>query len=574
MTNKAVARHLKLAADLIELTGGNAFRARAYASAARRIEQLPEAVEALASADELTDVAGVGKGLAAEVAELIETGRLPAVTEILQTLPPGLLDVLRVKGLGPKKVRTLWQELEVTSLDALEAAAVAGRIAELPGFGKKTQQNVLDQIERLQAYAGKAHYAQVADEVEALLRALRASEDVGRADVAGAFRRQLEVVEAVEVVVEASAEAATRALAALGVAVQPDGDGVLRGPLPFGLPLVVHPATRAHYGRVLWAATGSEAHVEAFVERHGMPGETGDEEVVYTSAGLPFVPPALREGTGEIEAAAEGRLPHLITVEDFRGTLHNHTTASDGTASLREMAEAARALGLDYIAICDHSQSLKIANGLSVERLMAQVEEIERLNAEYAAAGVGFRVFSGTECDVLRDGALDYPDDVLERLDFVVASIHSLFKLGVEEQTARLVRAAENPHVDVLGHPTGRLLLRRDGYAIDHEAVIEACARTGTALELNANPWRLDVDWRWLRRATEAGVLVAINPDAHSTGELENVRWGVSVAQKGWLTPEQCLNTRSTEAFAAWLDGRRTTDGGPRTTPPIAHRPS
>ena len=553
MTNTAVARHLKLAADLIELTGGNAYRARAYASAGRRIEQMPEAVEALAGADELTDLVGIGEGLAAEVGELLETGALPAVTEILQTLPPGLLDVLRVKGLGPKKVRTLWTELDVTSLDALEAAAVAGRIAELPGFGKKTQQNVLDQIERLQAYAGKAHYAQVYDEVEALLRGLRAAEGVARAEAAGAFRRQLEVVEAVEVVVEAGAAAARKALAGLGVPVEADGDGTLRGPLPFGLPLVVHPATHDHFGRVLWAATGAEAHVEAFVERYGMPHEAAAEEVVYTSVGLPFVPPALREGTGELEAAAAGALPRLLTVEDLRGTLHNHTTASDGAATLREMAEAARALGLEYIAICDHSQSLRIANGLSVERLMGQLDEIEQLNAEYADQGVAFRVLSGTECDILRDGDLDYPDDVLEKLDLVVASIHSLFKLPEAEQTARLVRAAEHPHVDVLGHPTGRLLLRRDGYAIDHEAVIAACARTGTALELNANPWRLDVDWRWLRRATAAGVVIAINPDAHATHELENVRWGVSVAQKGWLTPAQCLNTKSAEALAAWL---------------------
>ncbi|MDX1420961.1 MAG: helix-hairpin-helix domain-containing protein [Rubricoccaceae bacterium] len=557
MTNKAVARHLKLAADLIELTGGNAYRARAYASAARRVEQMPEAIASLDSPDALTELAGIGKGIAAEVGVLLEAGALPAVTEILQTLPPGLLDVLRVKGLGPKKVRALWTALDVTSLDDLEAAAVAGRVADLPGFGMKTQQNVLDQIERLQAYAGKAHHAQVWDEVEALLRALRAAEGVGQADAAGAFRRQLEVVDRVEVVVEARPEVVQAALAGLGLAVEDAGDGTLRGPLPIGLPLVVHPAAAKHYGRVLWAATGSEAHVAAFVDRFGMPGDTDREAVIYTSAALPVVPPALREGTGELDAAEGGTLPDLLSVEDFRGTLHNHTTASDGAASLREMAEAARALGLEYLGIADHSQSLKIANGLSVERLEAQLDEIAALNAEYEAEGVAFRVFSGSECDILREGELDYPDPVLERLDVVVASIHSLFKLPVEEQTARLVRAAEHPHVDILGHLTGRLLLRRDGYAVNHEAVIDACARTGTALELNANPWRLDLDWRWLRRATDAGVPIAINPDAHSTAELENVRWGVSVAQKGWLTAEQCLNTKSAEAFAAWLAHRR-----------------
>src|SRR5690606_22195718 len=249
-------------------------------------------------------------------------------------------------------------------------------------------------------------------------------------------------------------------------------------------------------------------------------------------------------------------LPRLVTVEDFRGTLHNHTTASDGSATLREMAEAARALGLDYLGICDHSQSLRIANGLSVERLLAQIDEILDLNTEYAEQGLAFRVLTGTECDILPDGALDFPDDVLARLDFVVASIHSAFSLGIEEQTARLVAAAHNPHVDVLGHPTGRLLLRREGYAIDHPAVIAACAETGTALELNANPWRLDLDWRWIRPALAAGVPIAINPDAHSTGELANVRWGVAVAQKGGLTAEQCLNAWSLERLMEWRRDR------------------
>lgn len=558
MTNKAVARHLSLAADLITLTGGNPFRARAFGSAARRAEQLEEPVAALAAAGTLPEVQGFGKGLAADIATLVETGRLPVVAEILATLPPGLLDVLRVKGLGPKKVRTLWQELDITSVDALEAAAVAGRIAALPGFGAKTQQNILDQIERLQAYAGKARYAEVYDEVSALVGALRAAPGVARAEVAGAFRRQLGIVDAVVVVVSGDPDAIREALAAQSASgLHADGDGVLRGQLPFGLSLAVHRAAPEAFGRVLWAATGSEAHVAQFVERFGMPGDTAEEDVLYTAEGLAPVPPALREGDDELDRAADGTLPTLLTVADLRGSLHNHTTYSDGTHTLREMADAARALGLEYLGICDHSQSLKIAHGLEVERLMDQLDEIAALNAAYAEdGGPPFRLLSGSECDLLADGALDYPDEVLERLDVVVASIHSHFRLDEAAQTARLVAAAESPHVDILGHPTGRLLLRRDGYPIDHEAVLAACAATDTAVEINANPWRLDLDWRWVRRALDLGVLLSINPDAHATGELENVRWGVAVAQKGGLTADRCLNAFSADALLDWLHHR------------------
>jgi len=557
VTNKAIARHLRLAADLIELTGGNAFRARAFGSAARTIERMDEPAAALAAEGSLTEVAGIGKGLADEIAALVETGRLGVVAEILAVLPPGLLDVLRVKGLGPKKVRVLWQELDVTSLDALEGAAVSGRIAALSGFGKKTQQNILEQVERLRTYAGKARYADVYDEVDALLRAVRALPAVARADVAGAFRRQMEVVEEIVVVAAGEAPALREALAHLGLRVETDGEVVARGHLPAGLPVRVLHAAPEGYGRTLWAATGSDQHVEQFVHHAGMPGAARDEVTIYAAAGLPFIPPPLREGDGEVEAAAKNALPRLLTVEDLKGSLHNHTTASDGTDTLEEMVRAARARGFEYLGVCDHSQSLKIASGLSVDRLLAQIEEIHTLNARLEAEGVRFRVLTGTECDILADGELDYPDEVLEKLDHVVASIHSLFKLGIAEQTRRLVRAVESGRVDIMGHLTGRLLLRRDGYRVDHEEVLAACAAHGVAVEVNANPYRLDLDWRWVRRAAEQGILISINPDAHSTGELDNDRWGVAVAQKGWLTPAQCLNAKSADDLLAWLRARR-----------------
>lgn len=555
MTNKTIAKHLKLAADLLELTGGNPFRARAFGSAARKVDRLEESVSALLDAGTLTEVGGIGKGIAADIDTLLETGELPIVATILEALPPGLMDVLKVKGLGPKKVRTLWTELEVTSLESLEAAAVAGRIAALPGFGAKTQQNALDQIEQLRAYAGKVHYRTAAQLIEPFVRALRARTGIDRAEPSGAYRRQLAVIDQVHLVVVGTSASIRDGLAELG-ATETEGPAddraFFHGMMPGGLPLTVHRTTTEAFGRVLWATTGAEAHVEQFVERFGLPGEASTEATVYQSVGLPVVPPALREGVDELDAAAQDRLPHLVTVADFKGTLHNHTTASDGTASLREMAEAARALGLTHLGIADHSRSLQVANGLSIERLEAQMEAIEALNAQYEADGIAFRVLSGSECDILADGSLDFPDDLLARLDLVVGSIHTSFGLGIEAQTERLIAAARNPHVDILGHPTGRLLLRREGYAVDHPAVIEACAETGTALELNAHPFRLDLDWRWVRRATHAGVPIAINPDAHGTHELENVQWGVAVAQKGWLTPDQCLNTWSLDRLLAW----------------------
>ncbi|MEL6612473.1 MAG: PHP domain-containing protein, partial [Bacteroidota bacterium] len=293
--------------------------------------------------------------------------------------------------------------------------------------------------------------------------------------------------------------------------------------------------------------------VAAFVEAHGQPDEADTEAAIYERAGLAVVPPELREGTDELQRAAAGSLPDLITLADLRGSLHNHSTYSDGAHTLRAMAEAARASGLTYFGICDHSRSLKVANGLSIERLREQIAEVRVLNAEYEADGVDFRVFSGSEVDVLKDGSLDYPDEVLAELDLVVASVHTHFSMTEAEATERLVRAVSHPHVHILGHPTGRLLLRREGYPLDHAAVIEACAAHGVALELNANPYRLDLDWRHVRAATDAGVLIAINPDAHSIEQLDLIRWGVAVARKGGLTAAQCLNAMGRDAFAAWL---------------------
>lgn len=558
MTNKAVAKHLKLAADLIELTGGNAFRARAFASAARTLERMDEPVSDIAEAgDDLTDLNGIGKGLARDIRDILATGSLDLTEQLLAAIPPGVPEMLRIKGLGTKKVRAIWTDLGVTSIDELEAAAAAGRLATLDGFGEKTAENVLKGIDQLRTYQGKEHFATVVPEALAVRDALRGHPEIGRADLAGAVRRQMEVIETVDVVTDGAPADARHALETVGVEALAQDATLLTGTFASGMPLTVRCVSSVRYGTALWESTGSAEHVDAFTAAHGMPDDHADEDALFEAAGLAVVPPPLREGRGELKRAADGEMPTLLRMTDLRGTLHNHTTYSDGTHTLRQMAEAAREIGLDYFGVADHSRSLTVAHGLSIERLHEQIEEVSRLNAGYAERGIDFRIFSGSEVDILTDGSMDYPNDVLAELDVVVASVHTAFQMTESEATKRLIAAVSNPYVDILGHPTGRLLLRREGYSIDHQAVLEACAETGTAVELNANPYRLDLDWRWIEVAVGLGVPVSINPDAHAAEQLAYVRWGVAAAQKGGLTPEGCLTARSADDLAAWLVHRR-----------------
>lgn len=549
MTNKAVARQLALTADLIELTGGNPFRARAYASGARTVERLETPVATLAASGELSGVKGIGKGLVADIEELLASGTLASTDALLQSLPPGLPEVMRVKGLGVKKVRTLWQDAGVTSLDQLEGAAVSGRLAELPGFGAKTVQNLLDAIEHLKAYRGKAHLRDAVGPALAVRQRLRAAGL--RADLAGAVRRQCNVVDALDLVAVGTPAQIAEALGG-GRAEA----GRVEGAIPLGLPLTVFAATAETYGRVLWERTGPREHVDAFTEAHGAPTDVAEEQEVYTAAGLHPIPAPLRDDPHWLTVAREP-LPTLVRTGDLRGTIHNHTTASDGAHTLREMCDAARERGLTYFGVCDHSRSLQIAHGLSLDEMEEQIARVDALNAAYADEGVDFRVFAGSEVDILSDGAMDYPDDLLARLDLVVASVHTGFNMTEDEATARVVAAVSNPYVDVLGHPTGRLLLRREGYPLDHEAVLDACAEHGVAVELNAHPFRLDLDWRFVRAATERGVPVSINPDAHATDGLDDTRWGVASAQKGGLTAADSLTSRSADDLGAWLTARR-----------------
>jgi len=555
MSNSDIVRILQETADLIELTNGNPHRARAFSRAARRLRDLDEPVKDRLRAGTLTDVDGIGEAMANHVDEIRSSGTFPLHEQLINAVPPGLLDVLQVNGLGTKRTRRLWNELHVTSLDDLENTAEADQISALDGFGAKTQQKILENVRRLRAYESQWRYAEARSALSPFLDAVEHLDLVERVEPTGPCRRRLETVDRIDLLVATPDPDALQSWCdeTLSSDVHREDDTVV-GSLPEGIPIRIHRTTEDRFGTDWWRTTGSSNHRKAFQDHAGSPHDHPRERDVFAAAGLAFIPPSLREGRGEIKAAATDALPALITTDDLSGCLHNHSTYSDGSDSLRDMVDAAQSMGFSYFCICDHSQSLQIANGLSPDEVRQQQAEIRQINVELDENESDFRVFSGIESDIKRDGSLDYDEAILETFDLVVASIHTGFSMTEEEATERVVQAIRNPYTDILGHPTGRLLLSREGYPLDHARVIDACAEAHTAIELNANPYRLDLDWRWIRRATDQNVLISINPDAHGTDELEYVKWGVAVARKGWLTADQCLNTKSRADFADWLE--------------------
>ena len=558
MSNDEVAQILQETADLLELTGGNPHRARAFSRAARSLQDLDAPAADCLRDDTLVEVSGIGDGMADHIAEVVHGGSFTLRDELRSAVPPGLMDVLQVNGLGTKRTRRLWTELNIESLDELEHAAETDRIASLDGFGAKTQQNILENVRQLRRYEAQWRLADAWTATHSFLQSLRALDAVDRAEPTGALRRRTETVERADVLVSTDTAPSVTDWLDAHLDDATSEDAVVTGHLDEGLPVAVHLTSSDEFGTAWWRTTGTPDHCAALTEHASSPAKHTDEKALYQAAGVAFVPPALREGHGEVQAAAGDDLPELLTTEALDGCLHNHSTYSDGAHTLREMAVAARDRGYSYFGICDHSQSLRIADGLSPEEVRDQRDAVGRLNDELADGETPFRIFHGIESDILRDGSLDYEQQILEAFDFVVGSVHTGFSMTEEEATERLVRAVGNPHTRILGHPTGRLLLGREGYPIDHERVIEACAEHNVALELNANPHRLDLDWRWVRHATDQGVLISINPDAHATSELDYVKWGVAVGRKGWLTPDQCLNAKSLDAFVQWLNDTRS----------------
>ena len=557
--NAEVATAFEEMADLLEIEGANPFRVRAYRFAARTLRDLPAEVgEMVAKGEDLTSLPGIGDDLAGKIKEILATGTAAALEAQRKRVPATLTELLRIPGLGPKRVKTLAHELKVRSLSELQTAAQAGRVRTLAGFGEKTEQHILDALATRLAEAPRVQRAVAIPSAEALVAYLEQSSGVSRVIAAGSYRRGLETIGDLDILVTAPAG---RTVMDRFVAYQEVRDVLAHGAtkssvrLQSGLQVDLRVVPQESYGAALLYFTGSKAHnvvLRQLAQQRGLKlneygvfrgdkpvaGET--EESVYASLGLPWIPPELREGRGEIDAAKAGRLPHLVDLQDLKGDLHAHTRATDGRNSLPEMAEAARLRGLRYFAITDHSRRLTMAKGLDSARLLQQIEAIDRLNATLS----GITILKGIEVDILEDGSLDLPDEVLGRLDLVVGAVHSRFNLSNRRQTERIMKAMDHPHFSILAHPSGRLIGRREPYEVDMLRIIRKARERRCFLEINAHPERLDLTDIHCRMAKDEGVLLAVNTDAHSMLDLENARFGVGQARRGWLEKTDVLNTR------------------------------
>jgi DNA polymerase (family 10) len=556
-----VADALEEIAAHLEFRGENPFKTRAYLNGARVVRELEDDLEALVRTGDLLKHRGIGSALADKITTLVTTGRLPYLDELRAETPPELLAWTRVPGLGPKKALAIHEALGIVTLAALEDAARSGRLRSLRGMGPALEAKVLAGVRRLRHETRRVLMPAGHAAAGRLLHTLQRLPGVRRASIAGEVRRSLEVVGRIDAVL--SAQDPAGALEALERApvlreVVERTPERLDARLASDLPATVHAVRDAAFAGALVQATGSEAHLAALAARGlALPSaEFPDEAALYASLGLPWVPPELREDGSEVEAAAGGRLPRLIERSDLQGVLHVHSDWSDGRVSIGGMAEAARAMGFSYLGLCDHSKSAGYAGGLSVARVREQHAAIDGVNRRYDGA---FRVLKGIEVDILPDGTLDYEDEVLASFELVVASVHGRFSLTEAEQTVRVLRALESPYVDVLGHPTGRLLLARDPYPIDLSRVMEIAASRGIAIEVNALANRLDLDWRQLRRGLAGGLLTSIDPDAHTVDELAGVEWGIHVARKGWCTAEQALGAWPLPRLLDHLAHRRGT---------------
>ena len=568
MTKEQITSVLERIAILLELKEENPFKIRAYTNAARAIETFGGNIANFQDEEALAKIPGIGKSIAEKIKELAATGSLKYFEELSAEFPPGIMELFSLSGLGAKKIKGLYDQLGISSIEQLQKACEDGRVAELPGFGETTQQKLCDAIAKRASHAGSFQLGQVAAEAETLRSDLAAHSDALQVDIAGSYRRRKEILHDLDLLVATKNPAAimqffvSHPLVESTIAHGPTKSSVR---LRSGVQCDLRVVSTAEYPFALAYFTGNKEHNIELRSRALQRGWTlneyrlaqvpvdpkakkkrpvkkipnvHDEAELYRAVDLDFIAPELRENWGEFEAAEKHSLPKLIEKENLRGTFHCHTTASDGHNSIEEMAAAAQELGLEYLGIADHSRSSIQAHGIDEPKLRFQIATIRKLNKKLH----GFRVFAGIECDILRDGSLDFPDDVLAQLDYVIVSVHSVFNLSETEMTQRVIRAIENPFVTMLAHPTGRLLLKREPYQIDIPAILDAAARTGTWIELNSAPKRLDLDWRWWPLAKQKGVKCVINPDAHRTERLQDLWFGIGIARKGWLTKDDVVN--------------------------------
>ncbi len=577
MDKKAVAAVLEEMGTLLELQGANPFKSRAFHNASRAVDQITADIGELIKTGGLMEIKGIGKSIAAIITELVASGTSKEYTELRKSFPDGLFQILKIEGLGPKRIKVLFDTLGIKDLDALEKAAQADRLSEVPGFGKKTQENILKGIAAVRSRGGRKLLPAAQQAAQGIFDALMADPAVEAGEIAGSIRRQRETIGDIDLVLSAAENDRPRLMEAfVGLpqieSVIARGETKTSAMLKSGIQCDLRIVSPQEYTFALNYFTGSKEHnveLRSRARRRGLSlNEYGfsklgaeetrgkakravrcrDETDLYKALGLAYVPPELRENMGEIERAEKGTLPTLVDAKDIRGTFHCHTTFSDGLGTLEQMAEGASALGWQYLGIADHSKAAAYAGGLTKADVRKQFREIDALNAR-----LGLRLLKGTECDILPNGDLDWPDAFLAEFDYVVASVHSNFKMPEEAMTRRILKALKNKYVTMLGHPTGRLLLAREPYAVEMTKVIDAAAEYGKMIEINAYPNRLDLDWRLCKYAKERGVMVAINPDAHRVEELRYVYVGVSVARKGWLEAKDILNTRPLAGVLKYL---------------------
>ena len=568
MTKAQIAEVLQEIATLLELKGENPFKIRAYTNAARAIETFGGGLPDLQDEAALAKIPGIGKSIAEKIKELAASGSLKYLEELRGMFPAAILELFSISGLGAKKIKALYEKLHISSIKQLQKACEAGRVAELPGFGETTQAKICKAIEERAKHSGSFQFGQIAAEAETLKSDLAGHPDALHVDVAGSYRRRREIVRDVDLVVATKKPDAimkffiSHPLVESIIAQGPTKTSVR---LRSGIQCDLRVVSSAEYPFALNYFTGSKEHnieMRSRALKRGwtlneyrlapapIPAGSGkkkskikipkvrDETQLYRTLGFDFIPPELRENCGEFDAAEKHSLPRLIEKEDLRGTFHCHTVASDGHNTLEEMAQAAQELGLEYLGIAEHSRSSIQGHGLDKTKLRTQIAVIQKLNKNFGR----FRLFAGVECDILRDGSLDFDDETLSELDFAVASVHSVFNLSEAEMTRRMIRAMENPFITMLGHPTGRLLLKREPYIVDVPALLDVASATGTWIELNAAAKRLDLDWRWWPLAKQKGVKCVINPDAHRTERLQDLWLGVGIARKGWLTKFDVMN--------------------------------
>ncbi|MGB6032663.1 MAG: DNA polymerase/3'-5' exonuclease PolX [Bacteroidota bacterium] len=571
MDKKAVASVLDEMATLLELQGANPFKSRAFQNASRAVEGLTQDLGSLVESGEITSIKGIGKSIAEIIGDLVRTGSSREYETLRKSFPAGVLEMLAIQGLGPKKVKILYEKLNLETLEQLEKAAKADKLAVLEGFGKKTQENILKGLETLKSSADKSLYPVAWEAAVEIRSAIDGMKEVVRCEIAGSLRRKKEIIGDIDIVTSAQDRYRGRIMEAFVShprveSVVAHGETKSSVVLSGGISCDLRIVTDGEFPFALNYFTGSKEHnveMRARAKKYGWSlneygfsnlGDEGkrgktkrvvrcrDEGDIYRSLDLQYIPPELRENMGEIEAAEEGRLPNLLEESDIRGTFHCHTTYSDGVNTLEEMAAAAKRLGWSYLGIGDHSKVARYAGGLTPQQARAQVEEIDQLNGRLK----GFRVFSGTECDILPSGELDWSEKTLALFEYVVVSVHSSFKMTEADMTKRIIRALKHKRVTMLGHPTGRLLLSREPYPVDMIQVIDAASDYGKMIEINAHPMRLDIDWRLLKYAREKGVTIVINPDSHDVHGLRDVSHGVGIARKGWLEKKDVLNTRTT----------------------------